>query len=237
MEMTSTACPTPAAWTLTWAGFISPPRRPAPLVIAPGARSSRRALASMAMDEEDISIRELARGNSREWARAYPLLYPKVLWLAKACHPARAGADPEDVACEVISELMRKLAAGDPPSFANLKTMGDLIGMALTMTRRRSIDADRRAKRRPEESLPEGWEQFIGSTEAEPGMREIWRYVDKLGPPRPVLFHARFVLGMSSQEIADAYAMPIGTVCAHFARGLKELRKMMEEDEGREGRP
>lgn len=66
---------------------------------------------------------------------------------------------------------------------------------------------------------------------------EIWEMVARLADHLRSVVVLRYMLDMPQQEIADALAIPLGTVKSRLGKALELLRKMdAEGEEGREAR-
>jgi RNA polymerase sigma-70 factor (ECF subfamily) len=59
----------------------------------------------------------------------------------------------------------------------------------------------------------------------------VWQTVGDLGPEYREVIHLRFAADLSYVEIAEMLGVPIGTVRSRLHRGLKAVRKKIEERE------
>ena len=181
-----------------------------------------------------ISLDALARNDEAAWNTAYPILYREIWIVLKARLRPGFGIDPEDLAVEIITEvIMPGLRDRHSDSFERVQTFEGLLKMAKSIAARRAVDAIRGIMRKKEDALPEGWEQLIGAEEAviDSNHEGFWQRVSRLKPPKPELFADYFIGGMSYLEIAKLREMALGTVCSHFKRGLDQLRREMEAGE------
>lgn len=193
-----------------------------------------RALSMMNDDFPHISLDALARNDNAAWNAAYTPLYREIWIVLKARLLPGFGIDLEDLAVAIITdEIMPGLRDRATDSFREMKAFGDLVRVAKKIAACRAVDAIRRVMRKKEDALPEDWENLVGAEEAviDPNHEGFWRRVNRLKPPKPGLFADYFIGGMSYPEIAKKWAMPIGTVCSHFKRGLDELAAGSGEEE------
>jgi RNA polymerase sigma-70 factor, ECF subfamily len=136
----------------------------------------------------------------------------------------------EDVQQQVFLEVWRRSDRFDPER-------GKLLTWVMTIARSRAIDHIRR--RVPEPIDPE---VAAASVEAPSGTGEIdaladqWRMralLDRLPAAEAKLLRLRFYTGFSQSEIAEREGIPLGTVKTRMVSGLRRLREMIEEENGR----
>jgi RNA polymerase sigma-70 factor, ECF subfamily len=136
----------------------------------------------------------------------------------------------EDVQQQVFLEVWRRSDRFDPER-------GKLLTWVMTIARSRAIDHLRR--RVPE---PVDHESAAASAEAPSGVDEIealadqWRMralLDRLPSAEEKLLHLRFYAGLSQTEIAQREGIPLGTVKTRMVSGLRRLREMIDEENGR----
>ncbi len=136
----------------------------------------------------------------------------------------------EDVQQQVFLEVWRRSDRFDPER-------GKLLTWVMTIARSRAIDHMRR--RVPEPIDPE---VAATSVEAPSGASEIealadqWRMralLDRLPAAEAELLRLRFYAGFSQSEIAEREGIPLGTVKTRMVSGLRRLREMIEEENGR----
>lgn len=188
------------------------------------------------MEEEEfhISLSALRAGDQAEWSRAYHPLSREVLRVAKANFRPELGIDPEDITQEVIALEVRPGLESNKETFANLRDFGNLLVLSRTIAKRRAIDAIRMVMRRPEYEMPENWEEWFapdqGACVSIESLERIVALVDRLKPPKPEIFIDHFVFGYTYAEISENRGIPLGAVCSHFYRGLRELRDYLGGD-------
>ena len=135
-------------------------------------------------------------------------------------------ADAHDLVQEVLLRVHRGLASYQPGSFE---------GWLWRITRNAFLDDVRKRNRRPTAPLPEELDRWDGAT-ADPADVEYARVslgddIQKALLEVPVEFREAVVLcdvvGLSYEEIAQAVAVPIGTVRSRIHRGRKILRRLL----------
>lgn len=135
--------------------------------------------------------------------------------------------DAHDLVQEVLLRVRKGLAEYQPGSFE---------GWLWRITRNAFLDEVRRRNRRPTSPLPDEVDRWdLASTEGadvEYGRITLGDDIQKALLELPFEFREAVVLcdivGLSYEEIAQAAAVPIGTVRSRIHRGRKMLRGMLE---------
>lgn len=136
----------------------------------------------------------------------------------------------EDVQQQVFLEVWRRADSFDPER-------GKLLTWVMTIARSRAIDHMRR--RVPEPIDPEVAARNVEAPEgvgAVDALAERWRLralLDRLPATEAELLRRRFYVGLSQSEIAERDGIPLGTVKTRMVSGLRRLRAMIEEENGR----
>ncbi|MCB1211464.1 MAG: hypothetical protein KDK97_19215 [Verrucomicrobiales bacterium] len=182
------------------------------------------------MDSDSaISIADLRANDPLAWQGAYRFLWQAALSSIYATlGPVRA--DAENIAADLLSrEIVPGIFRPRTDSFNQISSFDDLLAMTRSIARSRAIDFIRRSVRRPEVLVDELPESPADSTDAAPAdlMAAVQHH---LQPPDPELFHDRFVLGLTTREIAAQRGMSHGTVVSRFARALEKLRHLLREE-------
>lgn len=175
------------------------------------------------------SLESLRANDSSAWQVAYPLLWRAALGAACAAL-GPVMADAENIVADVlVKEIVPGVLRPQTDSFNQISSFDDLMGMTRSIARNRAIDFIRRSARRPEVLMDELPEVSSDSNSTAPPdlMEMVQRH---LQPPDPELFHARFVLGHTTREIAALRGMSHGTVVSRFARALEKLRHLVREE-------
>lgn len=136
-------------------------------------------------------------------------------------------ADAHDLVQEVLLRVRKGLANYQPGSFE---------GWLWRITRNAFIDEIRKRKRRPTSPLPDEMDRWDAAT-TEPADVEFDRLslgddVQKALLELPIEFREAVILcdvvGLSYEEIAEAVAVPVGTVRSRIHRGRRQLRTLLE---------
>ncbi len=136
------------------------------------------------------------------------------------------AADANDLVQEVLLRVRKGLASYQPGSFE---------GWLWRITRNAFLDDVRKRKRRPTAPLPDEIDRWDLAT-ADPADVEYARIslgddIQKALLELPLEFREAVVLcdvvGLSYEEIAQAAAVPIGTVRSRIHRGRKLLREIL----------
>ena len=177
----------------------------------------------------DVSLADLRANVSSAWHAAYPILWQAALgaiWVKLG----PVSADAENIAADVLArEIVPGVLQPRTDSFNQISSFDDLVGMTRSIAKNRAIDFIRRSARRPEvltDELPE-----VSPESCTKAPVDLLEMVDRhLQPPDPELFHARFVLGHTTREIAALRGISHGTVVSRFARALEKLRHLLREE-------
>ncbi len=173
-----------------------------------------------------------ARINSQAWEQAYPLLWNAAARLLRyILRGPEHEHDREDIAARAMSEVVRGVIENTLPSFNQMTTFGDVLGMIQQIVRARTKDFFRTRARRPEDLTDEVPDSPDADAESFPllSWEECEELIRKLPPPQPAIFQLHYSQGHTAAEIADQLGMPRSTVLSHLFRGMKTLRKMFEE--------
>jgi len=177
-----------------------------------------------------IPIELLRANDAKQWNAAYPHLWRASLGTVHRVL-GLGIADAENIASDVLAnEIVPGVLSPHTDSFNQISSFDDLLVMTRSISRNRAIDFIRRSVRRPELLIDE-----VPETPLEQGHKapaELMEVVlQHLQPPDPELFHDRFVLGLTTREIAAQRGMSHGTVVSRFARALEKLRQLLKEDD------
>lgn len=135
-------------------------------------------------------------------------------------------ADAHDLVQEVLLRVKKGLANYQPGSFE---------GWLWRITRNAFLDEVRKRKRRPTSPLPDEIDRWDLAT-SDPADLEFDRIslgddIQKALLELPIEFREAVVLcdvvGLSYEEIADAVAVPVGTVRSRIHRGRRQLRELL----------
>lgn len=184
--------------------------------------------------EESISMDDLRRGCPNAWNQAYPLLYRALVGtLQRELNPG-PGVDLENIASDLIADEILEDFLGGNGAFFKANDFTHLLRIARKAAYFRAIDAIRRSGRRKETSLPENWEEFLEGSRGDHFQTGEKRatfgtLISILKPPKPEIFVDRFIEDLSYEEIAQKRGISTGVVGSHLSRGMKQIRKFLEE--------
>lgn len=200
----------------------APARAPASLMLR--RRGRRR-------DPGDRLVAGLRRGDPDALAQAHRDYGSAVLGYLRRILRDPAGA--EDVHQEVFLEVWRRGPSFDP----DRSSLGTWI---LMIARSRAIDHMRKRVPEPRDPLgPGGFAVSERSDDPETSpdaLVERWGMAMRLGglpEHEAAVLRMRFHDGLSQVEIAERTGIPLGTVKTHMVRGLRRLRAIVDDEDGR----
>ena len=171
------------------------------------------------------------RINRQAWNDAYPWLLSAGMALARRLLAGNSWESArEDLVSTALSQVVEGLIEGNSEFFNQITSFNDLIGMTRTIVRRRVVDLHRARARSLEDAVEHLPEPAADSGGLPFSWTDLDEYLAKLGPPKPDLFRDRFYLGLTTRDIADRRKLPHGSVCQHFADGLRLLRDWIEAE-------
>jgi RNA polymerase sigma-70 factor, ECF subfamily len=182
---------------------------------------------------DDALVAGLRRGDPDALAQAHRDYGAAVLGFLRRVLGDAASA--EDVHQEVFLEVWRRGPSFDPDR-------SSLATWILVIARSRAIDHMRKRVPEPRDPLAPGGlaaGQMEDDPESSPdAVVERWGMAMRLGrlpEQEGAVLRMRFHEGLSQTEIAERTGVPLGTIKSHMARGLRRLRTMVDEEEGRRG--
>lgn len=199
--------------------------------------SVRRTAQDGAHAEEACALQELMLGIQARQTAALGKLYDLTVGRAFAVAMRVLGnhADAEEAVCSAYQQLWEQ-------AHRYQADRGSVSGWLTSIVWTRAVDVARgRRRHQPSEPLhPAGLTEPY--TECEDEAAELLdafivgsavrRALAKLKPVTRRLLGLAFVEGMSHAEIAERAQLPLGTVKSHIRRGLAELRRTIEAEEG-----
>lgn len=150
--------------------------------------------------------------------------YGGLVW-SLARRMLRNQDDAEDAVQEIFLDIWKNASRFDPAQ-ASETTFVAMIA------RRRLIDKIRHTQRRIsadsiDEVLAEPSTRDDQVIQTNVEAREAAKAIDQLRPEQKQVLQLSIVHGLSHQEIADALAMPLGTVKTHARRGIIQVRELL----------
>lgn len=133
--------------------------------------------------------------------------------------------DSEDAVQEIFIDIWKNAARFD----AALASETTFVAM---IARRRLIDRVRKIMRQPnvdsfEDILIEPAVSSDRKIQIGVEARQAAEALKELRPEQRQILHLSIIQGFSHQEIADALAMPLGTVKTHARRGILRVREIL----------
>ena len=126
----------------------------------------------------------------------------------------------EEIAQDVFLSLHRNLAG--------LQSAAHAAFWLRKVAVQRSIDAARKKKRRPQVALEDVAEPVARCAQPDPMLGEMLRRLIASLPEAPrMAMTLRYQEDLDPAEIADAMAIPVGTVKSHLQRSLALLREKL----------
>lgn len=186
-----------------------------------------------ASDGHDVSLDALrsldARTSRDAWNAAYPWLWSAGMRLAgRLLAGGQWEPQREDLVTTAISQVVEGLVAKTSESYNQITSFRDLVGMTLTIVRRRIMDFHRGHARSVEDAVEQLPETATFAEDLPFTAMELREQIEALDPPKPELFLARFFEGLTTREVAERRGMAHGTVLTHFAEGLRLLRERLQ---------
>ena len=150
--------------------------------------------------------------------------YGGLVW-SLARRMLRNQDDAEDAVQEIFLDVWKNAERYDPGQ-ASETTFVAMIA------RRRLIDKIRHVQRRIsadsiDDVLAEPFTRDDKVMQTNVEAREAAKALDQLRPEQRQVLQLSIVHGLSHQEIADALAMPLGTVKTHARRGIIQVREIL----------
>lgn len=186
---------------------------------------------SQPTSEQDLLLPRVAAGDG-DAVKACLDRFGGLVWsLCRRLTPTLSEA--EDAAQEIFVEVWKSAGRYDA-------TIASETAFVAMIARRRLIDRQRRAGRRPtEEALIEesrgardGNEENLVTDETAVRAREAF---EKLSEEQQRVLRLSIHHGLSHERISRATGLPLGTVKTHARRGLIKLRELMGATDGPNG--
>lgn len=147
-----------------------------------------------------------------------------LVWsLARRLTPTASEA--EDAVQEIFIDVWKSSGRYDP-------SIASETAFVAMIARRRLIDRQRRAGRRPnEEQVSEGAAADVASPEQRPEIADdvgrVSQAFDQLSDEQQRVLRLSIHQGLSHEKISRATGLPLGTVKTHARRGLIKLREIL----------
>lgn len=145
----------------------------------------------------------------------------------------RHEQDREDIASRALAKLVSGIIEDRLPSFNQMSTFGDVVGMTWKIVSARAVEFFRSRERRPEDLMEDVPEVPVTGADSSPALSwdECEELINKLPPPQPEIFKLHYVEGHTAEEISARLGKPRGTILNYLFRGRKTLRDWLVERE------
>ena len=174
----------------------------------------------------DSLLAAAQEGAEWAWERLYRDLAPTV----RGYLVAQGAADPDDLLGEVWLQVARNIGTfvGDESGFRS---------WVFVVAHHRVIDERRRRSRRPEtpvdDDAPDSWAGVVGPAEDDAltavGAEQVLRLLAELTDDQRDVLALRILGDLTVEQVAEAMGKRPGAVKALQRRGLRTLRKRIEE--------
>jgi len=181
------------------------------------------------VDDGLPSLKALRANEQTAWEAAYPILWRAAVGVIRSKLMFPETHDIDDIAADILAdEVVPQVLRPTTNSFNNIRSFDDLVNVTKAIARNRVVDYIRYRMRRPEEREPEKGHspdvRFAEPDCPEFSLEELLGIIGRLPSPDPELFQDRFVLGLTTSQIARKRRMPLGTVLSRFRRAFLVLR-------------
>ena len=171
------------------------------------------------------------------WTIAFRNLWPVALRAGMHPELRLTPAEAEEVASEALASLVSRIE--------NIDTFEELAALAATIAYRRAVSVSRwkfAAKRQPaageqggvdtthdDTAAPERFYDQLSDIELRDLTLLLRDSLSEVDEDTHLLIHEKIVMGSSYEELSAKHKMPLGTVCAKVARGLRKIRQRLEQ--------
>ena len=183
-------------------------------------------------------LEALKSGDEQAWEQAFRRLWPVAFRAAQHPELRLTPHEAEEAASEALASLVGRVG--------QIPALEDLTPLAATIAYRRAVSVARNkfaAKRQPaagfagageagdfDEAAPAGAEPGLNEVELRELTVLLRGAVADLDPSTYALVYGKIGLCMSYEELSARHQMPLGTVCAKVARGLKKVRQHLQQN-------
>ena len=181
-------------------------------------------------------IEALKSGDEQSWTRAFHDLWPLALRAAQHPELFLTLEEAQDAASEALVQLVEQIE--------RVQTYEQVKALAVTIAYRRAVSLARRksaAKRHPKIPSPDLMGQdcdareisdSISSRLTDQEIRELVVLLKEaltaLDEKTRTLLKEKIGLGFSYEELSRKHQIPVGTLCAKVARGLRKVRHALQ---------
>ena len=127
---------------------------------------------------------------------------------------------------EAVSDIFMAFYTGGMKCGFEIRSVTAFISV---IAERHCLDLFRQKRRQPESVPIEEYEDVLADGGADPSGSGIADALYSLGEPDTSIFIRKYFFGQSSENIAKELGMKTNTVNQRISRGLKKLKKILEE--------
>ena len=187
----------------------------------------------MTSDSPDVAA--LKRGDNVAWTQAFYHLWPLALRAARHPKLVLTLEEAQDAASEALAQVVSRIET--------VASFDELKALTVTIAYRRAVSLARRksATKRPKSCPPgvaagsgDANAQIHGCTDVRLTDQELRELVvllrkalEGLDEQTGTLLREKIEHGWSYAELSAKHRMPVGTICAKVARGLRKVRNAL----------
>ena len=181
-------------------------------------------------------IDALKIGDEQAWTLAFHDLWPLAMRAARHPELVLTREEAEDAASEALVQVVEQIE--------HVQTFDEVKSLAVTIAYRRAVSLARRksaAKRQPKipsrDLAEQDWDareisDSMSSRLADQEIRELVVLLKEalaaLDEETRTLLKEKIGRGFSYEELSRKHQMPVGTLCAKVARGLRKVRHALQ---------
>jgi len=181
-------------------------------------------------------IEALKSGDEQSWTRAFHDLWPLALRAAQHPELFLSLEEAQDAASEALMQVVEQIE--------RVHTYEEVKALAVTIAYRRAVSLARRksaAKRQPKiptgdlakrdcdaREIPDSMSSCLTDQEVRELVVLLKEALAALDEETRTLLKEKIGHGWSYEELSRKHQMPVGTLCAKVARGLRKVRHALQ---------
>src|SRR5947207_1534580 len=181
-------------------------------------------------------IDALKIGDEQAWSRAFHDLWPLALRAAQHPELFLTLEEAEDAGSEALVQVVEQIE--------RVESYEEVKALAVTIAYRRAVSLARRksaAKRRPKipsgdlaeqdcdaREIPDSMPSRLTNQEIQELVVLLKEALAELDEETRMLLKEKIGNGLSYEELSRKHQMPVGTLCAKVARGLRKVRHALQ---------
>jgi DNA-directed RNA polymerase specialized sigma24 family protein len=182
-------------------------------------------------------LRALRYGDEAAWTEAFHCLWPIAVCAARHPSACLTDAEAEEAASEALAQLVSQVSLVG--NFEQLKALTTTIAFRKAISIARKKSASKRASGvlslEDEAHFDEAWltpdpktGNVLSDVEAAEMVLLLHQAMGELDAETHALIEEKHVLGATYEELSAKHGIPLGTACAKVARGLRKVRRRLE---------